>query len=118
MAIQIINNGETGLTVRNKLNNNSLQRLEKFEISPDLDNVILFKGSSPIQIDNVKLYNGVTSTTYRRKLDDGVDLFTSEASLTSLNIWLAGLISDIDIQIEITTNPTEVTYIELQIDNS
>lgn len=117
MAIQELNNGESGLTIRTKINANFKQRFEKVEISPDLDNVVTLKETTPLQL-NVKFFQGVTSATYRAKLDDGTDTYTSYADLTALNVWLDGLSVDVDVDIEITTNPTEVTFIELELDKS
>lgn len=90
---------------------------EKYYISPDLENIVIFKDTTPIQLTE-KFFNGVTTATYRSKLDDGIDTYTDRASLAALNTYLSGLADSVDIDIEFTLNSTEFTVYKLTINRS
>lgn len=88
------------------------KQIEKdFEVAPDLDTVIRnYKVKTPVQL-LVTLFDGVTTISYRTKLDDGIDTFTDRADLNALNTYLAGLANDIPVEIEATTNATKLTLV-------
>ena len=90
---------------------------EKYYVSPDLDNIIIAKYRTPVQLI-VKFFNGVTALTYRSKLDDGIDTYTARASIGALNTYLAGLANNIDVDIEMTSDATKLTVVRIEINRT
>ena len=90
---------------------------EKYYVSPDIGTVITAKYTTPVQL-TPKFFNGVTALQYRTKLDDGVDTFTDRADLSALNTYLAGLADDVDVEVEMTANPTKLTVVKINVDRS